>query len=252
MNAMFDPAVMPGSAPAARAEGGRPGPAPRAGATTVSVVLHAGLIGALWLVAIHAPRPVPPPESMRVVFEAPATPATTQELSAATLSPQSSMATDPLTATLPGVAVTARVPAAAPPMVVPRPAGTAAGALAPAGAAPAGSAPATRAPAAIPTPAASPGDIAGLKLRIREAVRSATLYPAVARQMHREGRTQVSFDYVDGAAQDVSLAHSSQSKLLDDAALSAVRRAAYPKPLPGMAGMRLSLMVWVNFGLEEE
>lgn len=83
-------------------------------------------------------------------------------------------------------------------------------------------------------------------------MRAATDYPAVARQMHREGRAQVAFAYVDGAVQGISLIQSSRSGLLDEAALSAVRRAAYPRPLPGMSGMRLALEVWVNFGIEAE
>jgi TonB family protein len=110
------------------------------------------------------------------------------------------------------------------------------------------------APSPVAAPAAhaapSPADVAGLKLHIRDAVRAATLYPAVARQMHREGRAQVAFAYVDGAVRDIALIQSSRSNLLDEAALAAVRRATYPRPPAGLEGVRLALEVWVNFGLE--
>jgi TonB family protein len=250
MKLMSGTALMIGLGPCGRASMAGSEPGARAGATAVSILVHAGLIGALWLLAVHMPRPLQPPAAMTIVFEAQEPPGPAQALSAATLAAQNSTVPASLTGTLPSLMVKATVKPGRP--------------LAPA-ASPARATPALRTAAAAPPPIASLGpaaqatqpdvsqsDIAGLKLRIREAVRSAAVYPAVARQMHREGRAQVSFEYVDGAAEAVSLAHSSQSRLLDEAALAAVRRAAYPHPLPGMAGMRLSLMVWVNFGLEKE
>jgi TonB family protein len=70
--------------------------------------------------------------------------------------------------------------------------------------------------------------------------------------MHREGRAQVAFAYVDGAVENISLIRSSRSGLLDQAALAAVRRAAYPHPPTALQGVRFALDVWVNFNLQAE
>jgi TonB family protein len=45
------------------------------------------------------------------------------------------------------------------------------------------------------------------------------------------------------------LAQSSASRLLDDAALSAVQTARYPAPPPQLRGRKLSLVVWIDFHL---
>ncbi len=209
----------------------------RASAALASAALHAAMVGALCLTVARL-RPAPtPPASVAMVFEAPSA-APLSTIASGPLAPAETTETTALTHVLPGRAMPALV-------ADDRPRRTRA-ALAP----PAAIATAPAAPVATPSPSA--GDLAGLKLRIREAVRAATVYPAVARQMHREGRAQIAFAYVDGAVQDVSLIQSSRSGLLDEAALSAVRRAAYPRPLPGMSGVRLALEVWVNFGLETE
>jgi protein TonB len=87
-------------------------------------------------------------------------------------------------------------------------------------------------------------DVAGLKVLIQHAVQEAAVYPPRARLLHRQGRAQVRFDYAGGAVAGVALAQSSQSPMLDEAALEAVRRATYPK---AAAQLRLALVVWVNF-----
>jgi TonB family protein len=101
-----------------------------------------------------------------------------------------------------------------------------------------------------PAPAApSPGVLAALAARIHQAVQAAAIYPALARITHREGRAELRFDYAGGLVRAVSLVQSSQSSLLDDAALAAVHRAALP-PAPAEIGNRtLTLMVWVDFSL---
>ncbi len=216
----------------ARGAAGMPG-----AAALISVSLHAAIIGAALL--ILSPLPPPPGQSsVALAFEPPAE-AALSTLAADRITPPESTAFNALTPTLPGRSVRATVPEGHPHPL------RAAAALpfAPAQA---------KTPAPTPLPAPSPGDVAGLKLRIREAVLAATLYPAVARQMHREGRAQISFAYRDGIVQGVALIQTSRSGLLDEAALAAVRRATYPLPPPGLTGVRLALDVWVNFGLKAE
>jgi TonB family protein len=84
---------------------------------------------------------------------------------------------------------------------------------------------------------------------IQAVVRAAAVMPAAARRQHREGRAQVRFDYLDGNVHGVALAQSSASRLLDDAALSAVQTARYPAPPPQLRGRKLSLVVWIDFHL---
>jgi protein TonB len=92
--------------------------------------------------------------------------------------------------------------------------------------------------------------LTALEARIDMAVRrQATMPPAAIRQ-RREGRAQVRFSYVNGAVDSIALAQSSQSRLLDDAALQAVRLAAYPAPPPVLHGRRLALLLWIDFRLQ--
>jgi protein TonB len=101
-------------------------------------------------------------------------------------------------------------------------------------------------------PQASQDALAGLKARIHQAVQEATIYPPIARMMHREGRTQVRFVYADGMADEASIAASSNAEVLDNAALQAVRRAALPRPPAELGARRLELVVWVDFHLTQE
>lgn len=128
-----------------------------------------------------------------------------------------------------------------------------------AGARPAVAAPATAAatapmghakPAAILAAAAGDG---ALLLRfgndIQAAVRAAATMPEAAILQHRTGRAQVRFSYLDGHAEALALAQTSRSRLLDDAALAAVRRAHYPPPPAPLRGRRLKLLVWIDFSV---
>jgi len=92
--------------------------------------------------------------------------------------------------------------------------------------------------------------LAALEARIDEAVREAASMPQAARRQHREGRTRVRFTYLDGIVSGVELVSPSQSRVLDDAALQAVRCAAYPLPPEALRGRHLDLQVWVNFRLD--
>ena len=102
---------------------------------------------------------------------------------------------------------------------------------------------------AAPAPANAGPLLARLQASIDQAVHQAAFMPEAARRQHREGRAQVRFNYIDGAVAAVALAHSSQSRLLDDAALAAVRTGRYPAPPPPLRGRLLTLSVWIDFHL---
>ncbi len=117
---------------------------------------------------------------------------------------------------------------------------------------PAQIAPPVAAPPPPPSHAVSQDVLAGLESRIRQAVQNAAIYPPSARLMHREGRAQVRFDYTDGTAASAALAASSQSAILDSAALAAVRRAALPRAPVEIGHRTLALLVWVEFTLTNQ
>ena len=88
--------------------------------------------------------------------------------------------------------------------------------------------------------------------RIRQAVQNATIYPASARLLHRDGRAQIRFDYDRGAVEGISIAESSHVGTLDTAALAAVTRAAIPVPPAELGPQHRTMLVWVQFRLESE
>ena len=90
-------------------------------------------------------------------------------------------------------------------------------------------------------------EIAQFTGSIHAAVQAATLMPTAARRQHREGRAQVRFSYLDGAVAEIVLAQSSQSRVLDDAALAAVARARYPAPPVPLRGHKIPMVLWVEF-----
>jgi protein TonB len=92
--------------------------------------------------------------------------------------------------------------------------------------------------------AASIKDI--FEAKLHEAVQGATQYPAAARMMRLSGRPRVGFVYRDGQVSNVHLVQSCGRDLLDQAALAAVRNAAYPPAPPDLAGHELDLTVTVN------
>lgn len=103
-----------------------------------------------------------------------------------------------------------------------------------------------------PTPLSSTNDaalLAGLERRIDHAVQEAAIMPEAARRQRRQGRTCLRFSYINGVIDEVALVTSSQSKLLDEAALAALRHANYPTPPAPFWGRRLNLQVWVDFTL---
>jgi periplasmic protein TonB len=102
-------------------------------------------------------------------------------------------------------------------------------------------------PQPVETVAASPDEMAQFEARVNAAVQAAVRYPPAARMLHRQGRAQVAFDYLDGAVSNVALARTSGFPMLDRAALATVRSAQYPLPLAKLRGRLLHMIVWVRF-----
>jgi protein TonB len=218
-------------------------------AASVSALLHGSVLAAVCiLVAPHRMPQPPPPPSFTVVMAPPPAPVSVSEqvLQPAQVQQQA-------------------VPTSVPHLVAPLPLSLAPAELhfarrrtpkakeKPVLEAQAVAAPAPVAAAVPPPPApqaAVPRDVlSGLEARIRQAVQDAAIYPASARIMHLEGRTQVRFDYTDGAAGAADVASSSSSPMLDRAALAAVRGAALPRAPAEIGARRLPLLIWVEFRL---
>jgi protein TonB len=100
-----------------------------------------------------------------------------------------------------------------------------------------------------PSPVLPAALLAGLEARIQQAVQNAAVYPPSARMMHVEGRTRLRFDYTDGAVGMAGVVISSNSAVLDRAALDAVRRAELPRAPAEIGKRTLPLLVWVDFRL---
>ncbi|MGY8668847.1 TonB family protein [Bradyrhizobium sp. UFLA05-109] len=95
--------------------------------------------------------------------------------------------------------------------------------------------------------APSAGAMSSFQGQMRRAVESALVYPASARASGQHGRARVTFAFLDGHVSGVSLAQSSGSSLLDQAALATVRSAHYPLPPPELSHQTLHLSVYVEF-----
>jgi TonB family protein len=212
--------------------GGRP-------AAAASLMLHALVLGGVVIVAVQRPAAPPVPAVFAIVF-APAAPAAPVALAEASV--QAAPVAAPLTVPAP-LSYTARRPRVAARRAMPH---AASPTLPPAEtAAPAAAAPAPARPVPPDTSAAR----AALMADISRAVNEAKFYPSTARLMHRQGRAQISFAYVDGAVAQVALAQSSHVAMLDEAALAAVRRARYPRAAGVLAGQTLHVSVWLDFSL---
>jgi periplasmic protein TonB len=112
--------------------------------------------------------------------------------------------------------------------------------------------PAQAAPPPPPLPpsasAASPTDL--FQAALREAVQAAVRYPGAARMMKLVGQTRLGFDYLDGRITHPRVVRSSGRELLDQAALDALQRAAFPAPPKELAGHALNLEIVVVFSLQ--
>ena len=88
---------------------------------------------------------------------------------------------------------------------------------------------------------------ATLEGRVRDAVQAAVHYPAAARMMGLAGRARLRLNYRDGGVDSPSVAQSSGTPMLDQAALKAAQGAHYPATPPELVGHLLPLLVWVEF-----
>jgi len=106
-------------------------------------------------------------------------------------------------------------------------------------------------PVIVPAAPEDGVELAAFESRVHRAVQQAAVYPAAAKLQRQQGRARIEFllSGRDVAAERVS--QSSQSALLDRAALDAVRLAALPAPPVGLAA-RQTLSVWVDFALVAE
>jgi protein TonB len=217
--------------------------------------IHAALIAAFCLLINHRPAPPPPPEpGVPMVFAPP--PAATTALATATLQPPAL----PVIASLANVPPIAIIRGATPPHPRPKRQVPVRSAIA----SPALTSPSSTVPAPAPATAAihppqtatpqpvAPAALAGWEARIRQAVQDAAIYPASARLQRRQGRTQVQFAYADGTVSTVMVVRSSESAVLDAAALAAVTRAQMPSPPPDLGPQHRTMLVWVQFTLTAE
>ncbi len=112
---------------------------------------------------------------------------------------------------------------------------------------------ATDVPAPAARPAAPPPDdaraMAAWEGRIRQAVQDAAIYPMSARWLHRDGRTQLRFEYDRGTIEAASVVQTSHVGALDDAALIALSHAVLPPPPAELGSQKRTMMVWVAFTL---
>lgn len=88
------------------------------------------------------------------------------------------------------------------------------------------------------------------KGKVRAKIQRSTQMPSKAKRLGITGRAQVSFTITpSGAAKNIVLASSTGNPLLDDAALSAVRRASPFPPMPdGMPQLDLNVPIVFNIG----
>ena len=224
---------------------------------------HAGVIAILCLTS--RPRTPPPDFTAAVIFVVQPAPADVpQVLAAAVLTPVSVTQTADLAA-LPRLSLAAdphALPSASPRAQIRTEMRTAAR--------PIGARPSETASAAAPAPRLQPAIAAapvasvatqaatasqsdalqGWKIRLRQAIQNAVIYPAMARMTHRQGSAAVRFDYRNGAAAHASLSRSSTQAALDAAAVDAVNRATLPPPPHDLDAATRSLVVEVNFRLD--
>jgi len=100
-------------------------------------------------------------------------------------------------------------------------------------------------------PRSDPGIQARFEDQVRSAVQSAMRYPYAAKLAHISGRTQISFEYLNGRVSAARISISSGYDMLDNAALQAVSAAAYPPPPKNQMGRTLPFKVWVRFYLTD-
>jgi protein TonB len=204
--------------------------------TGAAVLAHALIIVIAARLAIAPPAAAPETAGIPIVFAPPAAPPVPVPLAAASLPTQPSLIVPtPLASRVAPRVFAASSPSAPAPS---RPASLST-ATAPAN-------PAPEAPPAI-VPAENLAELTGFEAQLDAAVRAAAAMPEAARRQHRTGGARLRFHYLDGAVDDVQIVESSQSRVLDDAAITAVRVAHYPAPPVRIRGRRLELLVRIDF-----
>jgi protein TonB len=114
--------------------------------------------------------------------------------------------------------------------------------------APAGDAPAAEpAPAAVPLAAPSRAGLDSYEGHLKSVIQAALRYPPAAAMMGRDGRARVAFSISDARAVDIRLLRGTGSSQLDEAALAAMRQAAYPRPPAEIGARSMAMLVWVEF-----
>ena len=107
--------------------------------------------------------------------------------------------------------------------------------------------PAQPASAVAPPAAPSRAGLDSYEGRLKSAIQAALRYPPAAAMMGRDGRARVAFSISDARAADIRLVRGTGSSQLDEAALAAVRQAAYPRPPAEIGARSLAMLVWVEF-----
>ncbi|MDE2234360.1 MAG: TonB family protein [Gammaproteobacteria bacterium] len=91
------------------------------------------------------------------------------------------------------------------------------------------------------------GSLQMLKAKIHMAIYSALKYPASMAFFAARGITTVKYVYRDGQAGDVRVSESSGNRILDRAALRAVREAKYPSAPAAFHGIKIPDVVYFVF-----
>jgi len=98
-------------------------------------------------------------------------------------------------------------------------------------------------------PAPTGGQVDAFSAAIKRALQAHAdqLYPQAAQAAHETGAPELTFIYLNGVVNGISLTRSSGFPLLDAAALEDARIAAYPPPPSGFAGRIYHITVTVSF-----
>ena len=86
-----------------------------------------------------------------------------------------------------------------------------------------------------------------LKAKIHMAINSALQYPASMTFYAARGITTVKYVYLNGRVSDAQVTGSSGNRILDRAALRAVRQAKYPAAPAALQGVKIPDVVYVVF-----
>jgi len=101
-----------------------------------------------------------------------------------------------------------------------------------------------------PPPAARPTEaevLADYKVKIRDAVQTALIFPKAAESLGYAGRTRVEFRLQQGRQSGARVIVSSGINMFDRAALQAVQDAIYPQPPEALMGQARLFQIWVEF-----